>query len=76
MKNQKADQPPKLDGLFVHLVVHTFCAHNMISYRMILMVLSPYLQERFVGRLPPCSGGLGSLEARTTLGKVRVRCKI
>lgn len=34
------------------------------------MVLSP-LQERFVGRLPPCSGGVDSLEARTTLGKVR-----
>lgn len=26
-------------------------------------------EERFVGRLPPCSGGAGSLEARVALGK-------
>jgi len=26
-------------------------------------------EERFAGRLPPCSGGVGSLEARTSLGK-------
>ncbi|CAJ1358503.1 unnamed protein product [Effrenium voratum] len=30
---------------------------------------SPLGQERFKGRLPPCSGGPNSLEARTTLGK-------
>ncbi|CAK9021962.1 unnamed protein product [Durusdinium trenchii] len=27
-------------------------------------------EERFAGRLPPCSGGKGSLEAKVTLGKV------
>lgn len=29
-------------------------------------------QERFAGRLPPCSGGKGSLEAKVTLGKAWV----